>query len=142
MTKSEFDVLVAERKAKRPLWFELEREDPATDEDVADFEAVLGVQLPLQYRDFLTTHGAGMFAFLKVLGLKRGTSWEVTSHRRGLPVDFIPVADLETGDYYGHNVVDGRCDERVSVWDHETSAVQPTQYEDFYALVAAVGLNG
>lgn len=141
MTKSEFEQLVAEKKARRPIWFELESESPCSEEDIASLEAVLGAHLAPEFRDFLATHGAGMFAFLKVLGVKRGTSWELASHRHGLPVDFVPVGDLETGDYYGHKVVDGQCEPTVSVWDHETSAIQPTQYDDFYSLVAAVGLK-
>ena len=141
MTRTDFDALVARVKARRPLWFELQREAPFTDQDLADFETSLGVQLPRQYRDFLSTHGAGTFAFLKVLGLNRGTPRDLSSQRPDLPVDFIPVADLETGDYYGYRVVDGRCEERVSVWDHDARTVQRTLYEDFYALVAAVGLN-
>lgn len=142
MTKDEFEALVAERMARRPHWFELDRDGPATDEELAQLESNLGAQLPRQFRDFLLSHGAGMFAFLKVLGPKRGTGWEVSAHRHGLPVDFVPVADLETGDFYGHRVVDRRCDDEVTIWDHETGAIRPTQFDDFYSLVVAVALGG
>lgn len=118
MRRDDFEVLVAQAKARAPHWFELERV-ASSERDVADLEAQLGIRLPLAYRDFVTAHGAGLFAFLTVLGPGTGTPWDLTAHRRGLPAEFIPVADLATGDYFGHVVVDGRCQERVSVWDHD-----------------------
>ena len=141
MTKTEFDSLVQERRRSRPLWFGLEQDEAATEDEVRRVEAGLGRVLPAQYREFLTTHGAGMFAFLKVLGVKPGTSWELTTHRERLPEDFLPVADLETGDYFGHRIVAGRCEAEVFVWNHETQSVEPTKYCCFYDLVAAVALN-
>ncbi len=94
VTRSEFHERVVEAMGKRPLWFELERDDPATELDTGEVEGVLGVRLPQQYREFLMTYGGGPFAFLTVLGSRPGTPWALVARRRDTPVDFLPVADL------------------------------------------------
>jgi hypothetical protein len=81
VTRSEFRERVVEVMGKRQLWFELERDRPATEPEVAAVEGVHGVRLSQQYREFLMTYGGGPFAFLTVLGSSPGTRH--VSRRRG-----------------------------------------------------------
>jgi len=141
VTKNEFDQLVRETERSHPLWFQLDREPPAADEEVDTLEGVLGCRLAPEHRDFLMTHGAGLFAFANVLGVRPdGDSYlgDVLAFVSG---DFVPAMDTGTGDYYGFLRGGGQCSPKVVYWDHDSSVVKDTDHRDFYELVASVGLQ-
>lgn len=141
MKKDEFDRIVAEAEAKHPLWFQLDRDPPATLDKIVQAERNLGGRLPDEYRDFLLAHGAGHFAFALILGVETGSEWNIVQHKSALPVDFVPVSDTGTGDYFGFVVRNGRCDRPVAFWDHETGSVQESAFPDFYEMLLARALT-
>lgn len=81
MDKVDFETLVANTKAARPMWFQLDRDDPASLREIEAVEHEIGAELSAGHRDFLRTHGAGLFAFAKVLGVRPGTEWYILDHR-------------------------------------------------------------
>ncbi len=141
MTKTGFDQLVEETERSHPLWFQLDREPPATAEAIGSLEAVLGLRLPPEHRDFLMTHGAGLFAFADVLGVRPGTVGYLPASVPFVGDQFVPAVDTGSGDFYGFRRAEGACSPGVVYWDHDSSRINDTEYMDFYELVADVGLR-
>jgi hypothetical protein len=141
MTKEEFDAAVAAAKSSNPIWFEAEREAPASADAILGLEARLSAKLPAEYVDFIARYGAGPFAFALVLGVQPGTGWELIEHARNVPAHFVPASDAETGDYYGFIVKNGVCEGCIAVWDHEDGSVLDGQYANFYEMLAARALQ-
>lgn len=53
---------------------------------------------------------------------------------------FLPVIDLETGDYIGFRIKDGSCQSEVSLYLHEENSFRDTGL-DFYEALLKYGLK-
>jgi hypothetical protein len=116
----------------------------ASSEEISQVEEALGVGLPDSYKEFLRVVGAGSFLFLDLLpAVRQGDVDEdlvsVNTGNFKIP-DFVAVAPVGTGDWWGFPVVDGRCEDRVLFWDHETGELQ-AESNGFLEFVAAKGLS-
>ena len=143
MEWEEFRIRVTELKSSRPLWFELESDARATEHEIRDAEASLGVTLPGCYRKFVREWGGGYFAFGNVFSVEPNSDWNIVRRNRTVCLaGFISVSDNGTGDYYGFKVVDGACGERVYFWDHEEpGSLRETAYVDLFEMLDAIALR-
>jgi SMI1-KNR4 cell-wall len=82
MDRDEFESRVEAARSKNPVWFELEGDPPATNEEVMEAETALGVLFPEAYREFLKDYGGGCFAFANVFSVKTGSEWNVVERNR------------------------------------------------------------
>lgn len=143
MTEPQFTALVDAARAANPLWFELEADPPASDEEIRACESALGATFPAAYRSFLARYGGGEFAFASVYSVRRRSEWNVvarnpSSRRRA----FIAVSDNGAGDEYGFAVDDGRCGDAVFLWDHETNEViRSGCFADLFEMLARRALR-
>lgn len=134
-----------ERAGKQyPPGFQLFDSWTATEADLADVEAVLQTQLPSKYKRFMQIFGGGVFSFVELLPARSpdGRSEDLISVNTGTFAvsNFVAVAPVGTGDWWGFVSADGMCSEPVSFLDHETGAVQ-FDAPDFYEFVSSKGLR-
>jgi hypothetical protein len=148
MEFEEFDALLAEVRARRvgqapspdiklfDFW-------TASDEDLARAESALGSQLPARYKEFMRRYGGGQFLFVDLLPVisPDGRAEDVLTVNQDLSVgDFVAVAPVGTGDWWGFASENGVCEERVSFLDHEDGSIQE-EASDFLEFVASRGLR-
>ncbi|MET9964978.1 SMI1/KNR4 family protein [Streptomyces sp. NPDC006356] len=133
MEFEEFEAHLAAARAKRaglssPEGFEVFERRVASEDDILAAEGALHVQLPDDYKEFMKRHGGGMFLFLDLLPIAGSDDQEddllKVNLREFAGVDFVAVAPVGTGDWWGFSVVDGRCAGQVNFWDHEDGRVQ------------------
>ena len=92
---------------------------PASEEDLARVESELGVALPAIYRQFMTRYGGGEFLFLDLLPalMADGEDLLTVNMSEGRRIrDFVAVAPVGTGDWWGFQCSDGESAEAVSFW--------------------------
>ena len=148
METVDFDALFREVRARREgmeqlpdvKLFDLWR---ATEEDLAGAETALGVSLPQKYKDFMLRYGGGQFLFLDLLPVVSPDGHAETlleANRREVSGrEFVVVAPVGTGDWWGFVSTGGACADQVSFLDHEDGSIQP-EAEDFLEFVARHGL--
>ncbi|BCJ55406.1 hypothetical protein Asp14428_68810 [Actinoplanes sp. NBRC 14428] len=135
----------AERAGRQyPPGFQLFDSMTATDADLAAVEAALETRLPSKYRRFMQAYGGGVFSFVELLPVRSPDSSDedllsVNLGAYAVP-NFVAVAPVGTGDWWGFVSKDGVCNEQVSFIDHEDGAVQ-VQFGDFYEFALAKGLR-
>lgn len=122
----------------------------STPEVIAGVEDRMGVILPDKYKYFVTRYGGGVFGFVELLPLvgpdigpgeaSRGGDLCAVNDQFFPGRDFVAVAEVGTGDYWGFPVTSRRCDEEV--WfrfhDHED---REQVAADFLEFVAEHGLK-
>jgi hypothetical protein len=109
----EFVRVVESIRAARPNWFPdlLPPDAPATDQQLREAEAQLGVQLPAEYAAFVQRYGGGLFAFCEVYSLDPTSPVHLLmqNSKPWSRPDFMAVSDNGAGDDYGFAVRAGRC---------------------------------
>ncbi|MFD5284335.1 SMI1/KNR4 family protein [Streptomyces rubrogriseus] len=149
MEFEEFETHLAAARTKRaalssPEDFEAFEERAASEEDLRAAERALHARLPEDYREFMKRHGGGMFLFLDLLPISGSDGQEddllKVNLREFADVDFVAVAPVGTGDWWGFSVIDGHCVDQVSFWDHEDGRVQ-FEADDFLGFLARAGLR-
>ncbi|MGI5525836.1 SMI1/KNR4 family protein [Micromonospora sp. CA-259024] len=134
-----------ERAGKQyPPGFQLFDSWTATDADLAEVEAELGTHLPSKYKRFMRVFGGGVFSFVELLPAKSpdGRSEDLLSVNTGIYAapNFVAVAPVGTGDWWGFVSENGVCREQVSFLDHEEGSVQ-FDSADFYEFALTKGLR-
>jgi hypothetical protein len=144
VTSEEFEELVSSVRRDHPVWFGLESDAAARDEEISAAEADLQVSLPLEYRQFVKRFGGGYFALANVFSVTDGSDWSIVlRNRRSASVTgkgFVAVSDNGTGDYYGFCVHGGACERRVSIYDHSSGDIVPTEFDDLFDFLARKAL--
>lgn len=144
MEFEEFETHLAAAHAKRaglsgPEGFEVFECRTASEDDLLRAEGALHAQLPHEYKDFMKRHGGGMFLFLDLLPVVGSGDQDDDLLKVNLQefvgVDFVAVAPVGTGDWWGFSVIDGRCTGQVNFWDHEDGRVQFEADSFLYFLV-------
>lgn len=143
--ESRLSVARAEREGKRlPEGFQLFDSWAASEADLLNVEQRLRVQLPEKYKRFMRLHGAGQFLFLDLLPVISADEHDddlITVNEAEFSTrEFIAVAPVGTGDWWGFSVVDGVCLNRVDFVDHEIRSVE-FAYSDFLEFLAYRGLR-
>lgn len=143
MEINDFAARVQEERIKRPGIFGLDADCRASVEDIGMIEAYYGVQLPLSYKEFLMQFGGGYFAFVVVYSLdansdfylKKNVDPEFTKAN-----NFLPVVDFETGDLAGFRIVNGVCEEQMSIFNHDEEGITDLG-QDFFEVLVEYGLD-
>ena len=152
MDLAEFDVLAEplQRKSAESATrygFALIEGRTCTPDEIAYVEDRMGVILPEKYKVFMTRYGGGVFGFVDLFPLVEpetqandGDVW--TENERNFPDhDFVAVAAVGTGDYWGFPVIGGRCQEQVCCHVHDAGDDHEPVAADFLEFVAEYGLK-
>ncbi|WP_181043837.1 SMI1/KNR4 family protein [Actinokineospora auranticolor] len=115
---------------------------PTTESEIKEIEETLGVELPAKYREFMIRHGGGRFGYLELVPVKSehvhdDNLLSVNTGEFQIP-DFIAVAPVGTGDWWGFPVVAGTCQCHIAFWNHDDGSVQSTS-TDFYEFLSKQG---
>jgi antitoxin YobK len=113
--------------------------------ELASVEALLGVVLPAQYKEFMTRYGGGGFGNVELLPVTGEwpdvhESVARTNSEWFSDGSFVAVAPVGTGDYWGFPVVDGRCPDEVWFHFHDDPNDELVA-SDFLEFVARQGLR-
>lgn len=144
MEVSSFMRLVEALRKVHPLWFSLEADPPASEDELQEAEVQLQVELPSEYREFLRKFGGGLFAFSNIFSVAPGSDWNIIGKSKEAGLDeigFLPVSENGVGDFYGYCCRDCQCTSELYFFDHETGRVQPSHYSNLFDYVAEVGLR-
>lgn len=117
----------------------------ATSDEIADVERRIGTIFPDKYKVFMTRYGGGQFGFVDLIPIVADPEEHeddlcTVNDREFRERDFVAVAPVGTGDYWGFPVTDGRC--RDEVWFRFHDAGEPELVAgDFLEFVANHGLR-
>ncbi len=141
MDFNSFRTKVTNLKARKPVWFGLDSDCPATETQVEAAEKSLGVSLPCAYKAFVRDFGGGYFAFGNVFSVS-SSEWNIVSRNQKTDIHgFIAISDNGVGDYYGFKVCGGVCGDCIYLWNHEEpSEVRPTDFGDMFELLDRIAL--
>ena len=145
MNVEEFSSIVAQIRSSHPVWFGLESDRLASDEDIRHVEGELSVRLPPQYVEFLKRYGGGYFGFTNVFSADRTSDWYLGRRKSDIALQrgrFLGISDNGVGDYYGF-LIGGEGDAAglIKFWDHETGRLEDTPYGDLFSYLLTVGLK-
>lgn len=143
MNMKEFQEIVKEKEEGNPIMFGLPSDNIATAQDIEMIERYYSLVMPICYKQFIQKYGGGYFAFIVVYSLDENSPFFI---KRNVTLDFIdknkylPVIDLETGDTIGFRIVNGICDEKMAIYNHEKKELNEIEM-DFYNVILKYGLN-
>ncbi|MBQ8262782.1 MAG: SMI1/KNR4 family protein [Lachnospiraceae bacterium] len=143
MDRISFQNKVKEMSEKNPTLFALETDVKADIEKIEDIEKHYDIILPEAYKDFVRQYGGGYFGLVVVYScdcsgmfyLKDNISKEWVEEKC-----FLPVIDLETGDFLGFEIDAGICKSKVTLYLHEEVSLQKMEL-DFYEALLRFGLK-
>jgi hypothetical protein len=143
--EAQVEVFRAERASRRyPPGFQLFDSWTATRDDITAVEEELGTELPSKYKMFMQVFGGGAFSFVELLPVKSpdGHTEDLLTVNKGQFAvrNFVAIAPVGTGDWWGFVSENGACQEWVSFLDHEDGAVQ-LDSADFLEFVSSKGLR-
>lgn len=141
MDRSEFVVILSRLRNLHPNWFDLPADRRVDDDQIESLEVDLGARLPDDYWWFLREFGGGDFVFISVYSADPDSDLLVTRNQAGSTAPFLAVLDDGTGDFLGFSVLDGVCEDRMMVLDHETGDISPLGCGGFLDFVYHVGLG-
>lgn len=130
-------------KKSRPILFQLEHDNPVNSKIINEHEMFYGIKFAESYKKFLTEYGGGYWGFIKIFSvdctgkcyIKNYVSKEFINK-----YSFLPIVDLETGDFIGYNISDNKCTEELIFWLHEEKEKINIK-SNFYELLILKGLK-
>ena len=143
MDRISFRNKIKEIAEKFPKLFALVSDAKVDIAEVKTVEEYYNIILPDSYKDFVNQYGGGYFGFIVVYSCDSDGMFYIKEHVLKEWVKdqlFLPVIDLETGDFLGFEVKDGICKKQVSLYLHEEDSIQEMQI-DFYEALLEFGLN-
>jgi hypothetical protein len=129
-------------RVAKPGIFRLAKPDqPASDKEIEDVEALLGCRLPMSYRQFLNKFGGGDYPLMNVFSAYPNSEWylvrRVEALRELCPTNLLPVHDDQAGGLLVLKIVDGQALEPVYYFDWETGKLSDIVYANVFSAVAA-----
>ena len=143
MEKHNFQNIIREVAEKNPIIFALEPDARAEAQRIDDVEKYYEVTLPDSYKDFASQYGGGYFGFIVVYSCDCNGAFYIKKNvlkEWVLEKSFLPVVDLETGDFIGFEIKDGICQNMVALYSHEEGDVRKMEV-DFYEALLIYGLK-
>lgn len=147
MDDASIDAMISEIRSQSKLFdgSHVNRDDPMTPDRISLIEQRFKIQLPQQYRRFLTTYGAGDFLYSHVYSCDPESGWSLWSETEylGSAAEIaLPFSDNGCGDYLCFGLDSGNCSDAIYWADHESDyELTPSEYEDFNDFVARVALR-
>ncbi len=114
-----------------------------TKEGTQFVEAYYGIKLPQDYKDFLLQYGGGYFAYTIVYSLDENSDFCLRNKVRPKFLEkynFLPVVDFETGDVAGFEIIDGKCQNTISIYNHENAEMIDLE-DNLYGVLAEYGIS-
>ncbi|MFG1888059.1 SMI1/KNR4 family protein [Micromonospora sp. NPDC049051] len=120
--------------------FDLVDLEPVAERDLSHAERTLGVILPASYRRFMKAYGGGSIFRLELLAVGSADARDdlVNVNLSGAFENFVAVAPVGTGDWWGFASSNGECEIAVSLRDHEDGSIH-FDASDFLSFVAKRG---
>ncbi|WP_431967288.1 SMI1/KNR4 family protein [Actinacidiphila sp. bgisy160] len=149
MDFAEFEEHLSTARAKRAALSSPEGGDVfesrrASEAELSDAEVILGTSLPAEYKEFMQRYGGGMFLFLDLLPIAahEGPDDDLLKvyEREFKYANFVPVAPVGTGDWWGFLSAEGRCSPEVYFRDHEDGRFH-LEADSFLEFMARKGLR-
>ncbi|WP_226535910.1 SMI1/KNR4 family protein [Fictibacillus halophilus] len=144
MDFNEFSIIVEQTKARNPIWFGLESDPVGTDSDFTRIQRQLSVKLPDEYKLFIKMFGGGFFAFTNIFSVK-DSEWNIVQKNNEIDLmkshAFLAISDNEVGDFYGFEIINGVCNSKIKIFNHETGDIEETPYENIYYYLKEIGLK-
>lgn len=141
MNFDNFNSVVEECRAKKPILFGLEHDKILSAEEIVQFERIAQITLPEKYKEFITRYGGGYFGYANIYSLDSESDFYILKHNN-LPLEkFIRIADNGCGDYYLFKMDKGKCLEPVYFYDHDADKVTPSEHDDVFEYLIKVGLK-
>lgn len=143
MEIDEFNSKVSASAAKHPRLLALERDRAATEDMISRVEDYYQMPLPKPYKQFVQCYGGGYFGFVLVFSCDAEGGFYLPNHADKDWVAkhaFLPVIDLETGDFGGFPIQEGIAQNTVAWYDHEEEAWREADV-DFFEILLQLGLK-
>ncbi|MCF2617309.1 SMI1/KNR4 family protein [Oscillibacter valericigenes] len=130
MKSRELESIFEQLREKKKMYLP----EPATEEQISDFEREHSISLPAKYREWLLLCDGGE------LYLPAGIQFYGVAHKPVIDVDdddrpdesYIVIGTLASGD----PIVFEKDKESISVYNHEDDRIEEDEtYEDFYAFL-------
>jgi hypothetical protein len=141
MTSQEFHDLVEEHTKHSGAG---DNDPPMTPAQLAKIELAKEIKLPEQYKEFLSTYGAGDFGTVTVLSPDPDSQfpiWESIARSENRGCAFLGVVDIDS-DFYGFLIEQGVCSNDIWCADHDFEyKIDYTEYPDFFDFLAKVALG-
>lgn len=144
MDAIDFARLVDGVRESHPQWMTLEADKAPTPAEVYKAEEGLGAQLPAEYIEFIRSYGGGDFAFTVIYSLDPSSDLNIVekNHAPWLSRrDFIAFSDNGAGDYFGFQVESRTAGSAVYLLDHESGAIEVTEFANVYEYLVSIGLR-
>lgn len=141
MKRDDLVAQVSEARQSHPIWFDLPSDEPPDEVRLGEFESTLAARLPDDFRWFLKEFGGGDFAFATVFSADPRSDLNLGLNQPPQIEGLVAFSDDGAGNSFVFPVEDGACQDRVLLWDHETSEVRPTGYGNFLDFVSRVALR-
>ncbi len=135
MNIKNFKEIVTKTKHEHPVWFGLEPDNVANDDDIYNAEEKLNVTLPSEYKEFIKAFGGGYFAFSIIYSLDVSSEWNLINQNQkysSILKNHIIISENECGDFYGFYVVDNECTSKIFFYDHEVEEWKSTKFPNFF----------
>lgn len=116
----------------------------ASDDDLSRVEDQLRTRLPEKYKEFMKRFGGGQFLFVDLLPAisqddRIDDLLTVNQGEYAMP-NFVAIAPVGTGDYWGFVSLQGLCEQGVSFYSWEDGSIE-SQFSDFLEFAALQGLR-
>lgn len=138
MDKISFDNKLKEIVVGKPKLFALESDNKANDEKINIVEKYYKIKLPDSYKEFVKQYGGGYFGFIVVYSCDKNGMFYIKDYVSKEWIQnksFLPIVDLETGDFIGFKVKEGICRNTVSLYSHEENKLENLEMNFYDALL-------
>ncbi len=145
MSFEEFMSIFYFKKKEKPIWFELEMDRQATEQELIEIEELLNITLPIEYKQFVSTFGGGYFAFTEIYSTDSESDWYIIKQNNLLELlrtnGVVVFSSNGAGDYYGFKESNRKCENKIVFYNHETREIQETPYKNLFDFVVDVGFK-
>lgn len=143
MDRSLFESKVNDMFIKKPKLFCFGFDERASNKMIEEVEKYYNVRMCKEYKEFLELYGGGYFGFVVIFSCDHNSKFYIKSNVLKDWVSeklFLPVVDLETGDFFGFEIMDGKCQNTISLYSHEEDMIYELEM-DFYEILLKYGLK-
>ena len=141
MNFDNFNTVVEEYRAKKPILFGLEHDKILSAEEIEQFEKTAQITLPEKYKEFIKSYGGGYFGYANIYSLDSDSDFYLLKHNNLPFKNYIRIADNGCGDYYLFSIENGKCLDSLLLSDHETGRIVWTEYGDIFEYLIEIGLK-
>ena len=136
-----FKEYIEQAKEKKPKLFGLGHDRIVSEDEISAFEAAQGISLSRSHKETLKEFGGGYFGFTILYSLDEGSDFYISKQMQYAPDGCIPVSDNGCGDVYVQRLENGKCLERLYLYEHAEGRLTETKYGDILEYLVEKGLK-